>query len=245
VTALALTALSDSIDRAGHLSVDPSSGLDLIATTAGPILRVQRRRSIWGKLTGPTSPYSFTQQFDDMSPTWANGPRTGTAYEVNGVAGLGSTVQRLYPDRNGNYRLQFVKGGLTPICGCTGIPPTLYLTIAAGYDHLVGTLSTYTDTLTYSATLGGWLGNCIGFTAGGQARRFFLGCASSGAHSFAIYEYAFGGPGGLTACASFTPTSAPLTASSPTAVASPCGATYYWTAVSTGFTTTGTWIVNS
>lgn len=106
-----------------------------------PALRVDRAPPIWGTLSGSSSPYTFTAAVETSSAgAWSAGPRTGTAYEVNGKSGLGGTVQRLYPDRFGKYRFQSIRYGTTggggigslPGCICVSPPATLYMTVTGG-----------------------------------------------------------------------------------------------------------------
>lgn len=122
---------AESLASTGPASVRRTTGrTDVSRVRALPII---------GLLSGASSPYSFTQQVDTAGGTWATGPLTGTAYEVNGVAGLASTRHRLYPDRFGAWRFQAIKHGASDgggsECGCWGlgeVPETLTATWSLG-----------------------------------------------------------------------------------------------------------------
>ena len=80
-----------------------------IAYGGGSLAR-QGRGWILAKLSGASSPYSFTSQVDGGTGSLVNGPTTGTtsAYEVNGVSGLANKVVRLYPDGHGKFNFQYL-----------------------------------------------------------------------------------------------------------------------------------------
>lgn len=68
--------------------------------TRGQRVRVESTDPFWGKLTGSTSPYSFSECFPNGSVL--TGGRTGNVIEVNGVAGLNNKVVRIWPE-GGEY----------------------------------------------------------------------------------------------------------------------------------------------
>lgn len=122
--------------RAGRLTVDPASGLELVGTPSGRLLRASGREPIHGTLSGAGPSYTFVES-QDLGGTWSAGPTAGTAYEVNGVTGLAGTRQWLRPDGQGAWRFQSLKfGGGTgggsggigdgfPFCYCPDPPATL------------------------------------------------------------------------------------------------------------------------
>lgn len=116
--------------RGDNLGVQPSR--------AGVACRRTISRPIVARLTGSSSPYSFVQLFENSDATWSDGPRTGTAYEVNGVSGLGGTRHRIYPDRFGGHRFQSIRHGTGDGrgqllgCVCPSPPATLYLKVISG-----------------------------------------------------------------------------------------------------------------
>jgi hypothetical protein len=140
-------------------SADPATGLELVGGgRAGSGVRDASARSIFGMLSGSTSPYGFTQWTDSGADVFVAGPRSGLAYEVNGVAGLGSRVARLYPDRSGDYRFQSVRhggaGGGGPVPTCLETVP-LSLTWTITYFTYGSPMQSIA--LTYSPTLGYWV----------------------------------------------------------------------------------------
>lgn len=70
----------------GGVDVDASSGLEAIRSTHGTVIRARQPLEFWGKITGaPTgTAHPFTRQIESGSGTFANGARTGTAYETGG-----------------------------------------------------------------------------------------------------------------------------------------------------------------
>ena len=123
--------------RAGQVTVDPDSGLEMTSTGRGTALHDARARPILGLLAGSGSPYTFTQAIDTGPGAIAVGKRVGKAYEVNGKAGLAGKTVRLFPDRSGNYRFQYTGrngapagGGVVGItgCFCTSLPTSLAMT---------------------------------------------------------------------------------------------------------------------
>ena len=117
-----LNRLSRGISAAIGIRVDPASGLTLVCDETGQRIARGHATPIWGTLSGSSSPYTFTEALEGAGGAWASGARTGTAYEVNGVAGLGGKVARLFPDRHSAWRFQW----RPTVCGCSGLPTTLY-----------------------------------------------------------------------------------------------------------------------
>jgi hypothetical protein len=137
LSAAAMMARVDAI-RAATLSIDPACGLELLATGTGRALRDARARAILGTLAGTGPAYAFVEAVDAGAGGEVDGPRVGTAHEVNGKTGLAGRVVRLFPDRSGAYRFQH-KGrgtgggggvGVIPNCFCTTVPATLKMTSA-------------------------------------------------------------------------------------------------------------------
>ena len=108
-------ALSRGITAALGLRVDPASGVRLQSDSRGHRLSRTRPRAVWGLLAGAGSPYTFTETIDDGAGGWTPGTRTGTAYEVNGIAGLAGQRERLVPDRVGAWRFQRVTSGVAAV----------------------------------------------------------------------------------------------------------------------------------
>lgn len=118
---------------AGYASGVPLEVGDGLESASGSkrLLAARRARPIVAKLTGSSSPYSWTSQANTAAGTYANHAITGTtnAYEVNGVSGLASKVVRLYPDGHGKYNFQYLNccssgcatGSLAfTVTGCSG-----------------------------------------------------------------------------------------------------------------------------
>jgi hypothetical protein len=129
---------------------------------AGRPISSQDPRPLWAKLAGASSPYTFVEQIEtDAAGTWADGPATGTAYEVNNVAGLADEVHRIHPDGFGKYRFQSLKYSngcpvtltLTAKCGDSGSSPTNLSGALVELLDSAGTtvLASGTGSLTYAA----------------------------------------------------------------------------------------------
>ena len=109
------------------------SGIESRYVGGRRVARLTRRAPIFAKLSGSSSPYSFTEQVETSPGTWANGPTTGSAnaYEVNGKASLNNKVVRLYPDPFGKWRFQWMAKDAAPSGGggtcSTGSFPVLIL----------------------------------------------------------------------------------------------------------------------
>ena len=133
------------------------AGRGFRSTRGGSTLDRATRRPVWGMLMGASSPYTFTSAIESTAGgAWVSGPRAGTAYEVNGVAGLAGTIQRLYPDGFGGYRFQAPRygsaGGVT--CGPCAVPTstTLHLTFYYRNATVTGSSGPITLAMTYYAT---------------------------------------------------------------------------------------------
>ena len=160
-------------------------------------------------LSGSGSPYSFTQQFDGTSSAWAAAPRTGTAYEANGVSGLANKVARLYPDRHGAYRFQWVASGggsYGTLCGCATAPLSINCAAVAGSSNPAGLPAlTYTYQARpailagnpYAPPAMGWYGTNQPVTS---VNWYWLSCYGSGfwvyngsiGTTYAYYPFAYG-----------------------------------------------------
>lgn len=81
LTAAWLNAALERGDE-NRLSLDPSSGLEGYSGPAGTGVRAKRSLEFTAKITGaPTgTAHPFTQQVTTAAGTFANGPRTGSAY---------------------------------------------------------------------------------------------------------------------------------------------------------------------
>lgn len=174
--------IPDRIETSGNLNV----------TQGGhrPILSRQKRDPITAKLSGTTSPYSWTSQVNSTLGSMVSGPRTGTtnAYEVNGRSGLNNKVVRLYPDGRGKYNFQ-AKSCCTSSPPCTG---TVTVNVKCGGSNLSGvtvslTLAATTVTATTNAsgnatftltTAGTWSGSASrsGYTT--QSFSVVFACAN-------------------------------------------------------------------
>lgn len=125
-----LNELARGLELANTWKVAPGTGLVLRETGHGVRLHREAVKPIWGKLSGSTSPYTYVEQLDDGTGTWANGTRSGTAYEVNSTASLGGKVVRLHPDRVGAWRFQWHKSTTSDItvCSLCTLPTVLHAT---------------------------------------------------------------------------------------------------------------------
>jgi len=140
---------------AGYASGVPLEVGDGLESASGSkrLLAARRARPIVAKLTGSSSPYSWTSQANTAAGTYANHAITGTtnAYEVNGVSGLASKVVRLYPDGHGKYNFQYLN-----CCGGGGCTGTVTLTFLCGATAVSGVSVTITQGVTsYSGTTNG------------------------------------------------------------------------------------------
>jgi hypothetical protein len=189
--------LAAELARANNLRVGSTAGLVGRSLASGPAIQDASARAVWGVLSGSSSPYTFTQILDGSF-----GPRAGTAYEVNGIAGLGGKTARLYPDRRGAWRFQWVAfPGGTGSCGtCSGVPSTLSGTWI--YNSV-----TYTFPLVYATSASpncsvpgaGWYSPCITITSAGACHfsnacsmRMVFYCAGASFNVGYIFYYAGG-----------------------------------------------------
>jgi hypothetical protein len=99
----------------------------------------------YAKLSGATSPYSWTELQGQSIGAWQNRVLTGTtnAYEVNSVASLNNKIVWLEPGFAGDYRFQYVGNGTGSGsgislfgCACTSIPSTLTVTLSGPCDSI-------------------------------------------------------------------------------------------------------------
>lgn len=133
-------------------------------------------------------------------------------------------------------------------CGCANIPPVLHLTIPTNYLPSGSTLSTHTDTLTFTSAFGTptWVGTCIWGTFGVLFRwvRFSLKCVNPATNGFLIQSQGAGTEismaSALAHCAATTSISGSVN-DSPSAVATLCGSSFAWTVTETR----GTWGLTS
>lgn len=106
ISADLFNALVDAV-QAAQLEVAPGSGLVYEDGPGGRALGLSLPRFLWGKTTGALSggTYPFTQQREDASGAWINGPVTGTAYEVNGNTSVAvGTRIKLWRTAAGDWR---------------------------------------------------------------------------------------------------------------------------------------------
>jgi hypothetical protein len=111
----------------------------VIASDRPTTIMASFSKGFYAKLSGSTSPYSFTEQYGAAAGTWANHVRTGTtnAYEVNGTGSLNNKLVWLEPGYPGEYVFQYLGagsgggGGSGAFLGCTcgTAPSTLYMTV--------------------------------------------------------------------------------------------------------------------
>lgn len=68
------------------LEVDADSGMEGHKTSHGTGVRAVQPVEFWAKITGGPSgsAHPFREQYNSASGTFANGPRTGNAYETGG-----------------------------------------------------------------------------------------------------------------------------------------------------------------
>jgi hypothetical protein len=112
--------------------------LQLAKGPTGRKLGLNLTTPIIAKLSGSSSPYSFTQQVM-QGGSWTDGPITGTgnAYEVNSASGLGGKLVRMQPGFAGqDWRFRFFRTGTgagtdinTPGCACSTTPATITMTV--------------------------------------------------------------------------------------------------------------------
>lgn len=93
-----LNAPLEMVEENG-LVIDPSSGLEGYRTAHGTGIRARQPVEFWAKITGgPTgSAHPFREQYNSASGTFADGPRTGNAYETGGsTATLTNKIVRVW-----------------------------------------------------------------------------------------------------------------------------------------------------
>lgn len=134
-------------------------------------------------------------------------------------------------------------GGSLTVCGCANVNNVLHLTIPAAVATLLGTSTA--QTLTFTASFGspatGFMSPCFGFPGTPPNTNFLfdLVCSLSPAQ-FQL----FGWIGNTTVSPPCAGSIGAFT--SPSAVASPCGATFFWTVTIPGATQfSGTYTVSS
>jgi hypothetical protein len=153
LTASGLASRAAAI-AAASTSIDYAAGLTLASLGSGKALRDNAALPILGVLHGSASPYAFAQAVDLGANAMGAGARAGTAYEANGVAGLDGKVARLYPDRSGNYRFQWV--GRASSASGTACGQTIFLVDCNG-DPISGAtiaLNSFTGSLPTPVTIG-------------------------------------------------------------------------------------------
>ena len=101
--------LNEWAEEVSGVPFEIGDGLEA-ASGSKRLLSLRRARPIVAKLSGASSPYSWTSQSNATAGAFANHAITGTtsAYEVNGVSGLNNKVVRLYPDGHGKYNFQYL-----------------------------------------------------------------------------------------------------------------------------------------
>lgn len=69
-----------------ELEIDGSSGLEGYKSSRSTGVRLAEGVEFWAKITGGPSgsAHPFREQYNSASGTFANGPRTGNAYETGG-----------------------------------------------------------------------------------------------------------------------------------------------------------------
>ena len=115
LTSSDLNTLSEGVEAALSLRVDPGSGLEMMALPTGTLIRQRRKLEVWVKITGggTSGIYAGTQQLETSSGGWTNGPRSWVAadnllQEANGNTAVptgGTVIVRAWKDR---YRWRFV-----------------------------------------------------------------------------------------------------------------------------------------
>lgn len=193
LTAETYNAITGAIEARRNLVVSAplekhGSGPDVIA--------VSHPEGFYARLSGSTSPYSFTEKYGTTGGGWSTMVRTGTtnAYEVNGVASLNNKYAWLEPGYAGDYRFQHVVNGSggggggtgsLPGCACATPPATIY-------QHVTNPITgTFEDcTYQYGATPSGLSSLHLGANAylstalftepsSGDQFYYYLGCFST------------------------------------------------------------------
>lgn len=142
------------------------------------VLGISNTQGFYAKLSGSTSPYSFTEQYGAASGAWADMVRTGTtnAYEVNGVASLNNKVVWVEPGYPGEYLFQYV--------GSAGSCATA--TVNTGTISCNGTLTSITWDLRDAAdttTLATATGTSASFTGVAGATGYKVRATKAGYHT--------------------------------------------------------------
>lgn len=93
--------LNEPLERGDErrMDLDPSSGLEGYSGPAGTGVRAKRSLEFTAKITGaPTgTAHPFTQQVTTAAGTFANGPRTGSAYGTSlTTSTLTNKIVRVY-----------------------------------------------------------------------------------------------------------------------------------------------------
>lgn len=156
ITADLFNEVAAQLEKFLNLRVAPNSGLLLETGPFGHSLSLSLPTEIWAKLSGTSSPYSWTQQMPDASGVWSTfGAAAGTnnAYEINGKSGLNGKIVQLAKTSAGDWRFNYIGVGnplqTFQVKGCAG----------TGLAGCVISVSSYTCT-TGDGTGGTTLGQC-------------------------------------------------------------------------------------
>lgn len=130
----------------------------VLVSTSPTTVMLDESQGFYAKLSGSSSPYSFTEQYGTSGGAWSNSVRTGTtnAYEVNGTSSLNNKVVWLEPGFPGDYRFQYLGagtggGGTGVLLGCICATPPATLTMTD-----VGACGVFNDcTILYGPTPAG------------------------------------------------------------------------------------------
>jgi hypothetical protein len=122
-------AIARAIERFANLRVAPGSYLGLHDGPSGKALTFDPPRDVLAKLSGASSPYSWSEVQADASGAWSvrGVGRSGTsdAYEINSKSGLADRVVRLTRTSAGDWRFQWVGYGSVACAGTTRICTTV------------------------------------------------------------------------------------------------------------------------
>lgn len=176
----------------------------VIASDRPTTIMASFSKGFYAKLSGSTSPYSFTEQYGAAAGTWANHVRTGTtnAYEVNGTGSLNNKLVWLEPGYPGEYVFQHLGSGSTGGGGTGSFPGCICATVATPLTMTVtgDTYGLFNDcTIAYGLTPTGLLPLGLGTSSWlstdsfpdpqtGDEYRWYLSCFSTLYRISRVYE---------------------------------------------------------
>lgn len=172
LTADAFNAIAEQLERFANLSVADGGPLRLWSGPTGKALALAIPRDTLARLSGSSSPYSWTEVSDASGGTYTEQSNansgTSNAYEVNGVSGLDGQLAWLTWSAARDWRFQWVGHGASPPCeggricvtvdsdGCSPSMPVfgaaVTVTDTAEPPNVIGTAITIAQVVAISLT---------------------------------------------------------------------------------------------